>query len=132
MRIKDLLVCEGGKDGGPESKVWGFWLVQAKSLFTVAILRFDEGSREVFHSHAFNSISWVLSGELEEHLHEGGTQTYRPSLKPVRTWRDTVHKVYGLAPKTWVLTFRGPWVDRWYEVVPERGVVNLTHNRVEV
>mgnify|MGYP001575993171 CR=1 FL=1 len=51
-----------GKDGGPESHVWGFWLIEAKSLFSIVLLRFENGTREAYHSHAFNSLSWVLRG----------------------------------------------------------------------
>ena len=56
------------KDGGPESKVTGYWLIESKRWFSIALLRFDEGSREAFHTHAFNAISWVLWGELLEYV----------------------------------------------------------------
>lgn len=133
MKIGDFLLFSKGKDGGPESKVEGYWLVQCKSLFTVALLRFDEGSREAYHSHAFNSVSWVLGGKLEEWMLESlRVNTYLPSWKPIFTKRDTFHRVYGRAKKTWVLTFRGPWTDTWHENLPERGNITLTHNRVEI
>ena len=57
-----------GKDGGEESTVWGYWLCEFKSLFSVALLCFEDGSREAYHDHAFNSISWVLSGKLTESI----------------------------------------------------------------
>lgn len=121
-----------GKDGGPESHVHG-WFFEIKHLFTVALLRFEQGSREAFHSHAFNSVSFVLKGALiEQHLHGQFVDTHTPGLVPVVTRRSTFHKVtsYG---RTWVLTFRGPWARTWQEYIPATDeVVTLTNGRVEV
>ena len=109
-------------------------------------LRFEHGSREAFHSHAFNSVSWVLrGGGLVEEFHpdspeytEGtagpGALCFRvhlPSWRPVLTFRDTYHKVAS-SGRTWVLTFRGPWAPTWRDQAvgePERV---LTHGRREV
>lgn len=122
-----------GKDGGKESKVWGFWPVEIKSLFSIALLKFENGSREAYHSHAFNSISWVLSGRLTEYeKNTGRASIYNSSLKPIITKRDTFHMVKSLGT-TWVLTFRGPWADTWEEFRTREGrMVTLTHGRVEV
>lgn len=107
-----------GKDGGTESTVWGYWLCEFKSLFSIALLCFEDGSREAYHSHAFNCISWVFSGELiEEHL-SGEVKYYRPNLKPIITYRHTFHKVTSNG-RTWVLTFRGPWSNTWKEYLPQ-------------
>ena len=107
-----------GKDGGPDSVVEGYWLCEIKSLFSIALLKFNDGSREAFHSHAFNSVSWVLSGLLvEEHLNKC-LYWYSPSLKPVFTSRKTFHKVHSRGD-SWVLTFRGPWSKQWKEYIPQ-------------
>lgn len=97
-----------GKDGGPESNVTGYWLIEAKGLFSFVLLRFDKGSREAYHSHAFNAWSWKL----------------------VYTSRERMHKVYGMSDRTWVLSFRGPWADKWQEFFDKtRKFVTLTHGR---
>lgn len=83
-----------GTDGGPESIVTGYWLVEIKRLFSIVLLKFGDGSREAYHSHAFNCISWVLKGKLREVMVEGEENIYRPSLKPIVTRRDMFHKVY--------------------------------------
>jgi len=132
MRFKDLLILHTGKDGGPESHVDGLWLLRWKAVCTVALLRFKEGSREAYHSHAFHSVSWLLRGKLEEHRSDGHVTTYNPSLKPILTRRTTTHKVYGRTPTSWVLTLRGPWKNEWVEILPDRGTIQLTHNRVEI
>lgn len=121
------------KDGGPESRVWGYWLVEIKSLFSIALLCFKDGSRDAYHSHAFNSVSWVLWGALGEQLRESpdGTWFYYPSFRPIITKRDTFHKVTSIGT-TWVLTFRGPWAKTWKEWTEKEGEVTLTNHRVKV
>lgn len=120
------------RDGGPTSTVMGYWLAEIKTMFTVAVLRFDRGTREAFHGHAFNSVSWVLTGGLEEVMYDGTIKVHRPSLLPVVTRRKTFHKVIGLAEHTWVLTFRGPWSNKWYEIDEAGKRVVLTHGRYEI
>ena len=122
-----------GKDGGAESTVWGFWPVEIKSLFSVALLVFEDGSREAYHTHAFNSVSWVLRGRLTEYIIKSQeTNLYNPSFKPIITKRDTFHKVRSIG-RTYVLTFRGPWSDTWQEYRQrENKHVTLTHGRVEI
>lgn len=44
------------KDGGPDSKVHGFYLIEIKSLFSIVFLKFEGKSREAFHDHAFNAV----------------------------------------------------------------------------
>lgn len=121
-----------GKDGGPESRVWGYWLIELKKWFSIVLLRFEDGGREAYHSHAFNCFSWVLSGHLTEMHKDGGVQCHRPSWRPFGTYRDTFHKVVSVGD-TWVLSFRGPWAKTWKEFLPCDGKeVTLTHGRKEV
>jgi hypothetical protein len=123
------------KDGGPDSNVTGYWLIEWKRVFSIALLKFDEGSREAFHSHAFNCVSWVLRGKLLEERSRFSMdgwfdwRVFGPSLLPILTTRDNLHKVHGLAPATWVLTFRGPWAKDWYEQLPDGSRVWLTDGR---
>lgn len=120
------------KDGGPESTVTAYWLFEIKWLCSIALLRFDQGSRDVFHNHAFNSISWLLSGQLREVFVGTGARNYLPSIFPIFTYRNTMHKVFGVSPRSWVLTFRGPWSRRWNEYHPNQETTTLTHGRQEV
>lgn len=119
-----------GKDGGPESTVWGYFF-ELKRLFSVVLLRFERGSREAYHSHAFHSLNWVLRGHLTEYHLDGRKVTYRPSPWPVLTRRGTFHKVYA-EERSWVLSLRGPWARTWREYIPGRGFRTLTHGRKEV
>lgn len=118
-----------GKDGGPDSVVSGYWLAEIKSFFSVALLCFEDGSREAFHSHAFNSVSWVISGKLFEEFLDGKGRPHVPSWRPIITRRQDFHKVHSQG-RTWVLTFRGPWSKQWEEYLPkEKQFVTLESGR---
>jgi hypothetical protein len=120
-----------GKDGGLNSNVTGYWLIEVKSLFSVALLRFDKGSREEFHNHAFSAVSWILKGALrEELLHTNKDNYLTPSVYPVYTSRKCFHRVHGLADNTWVLSIRGPWNKLWNEYNKNTGTfTTLTNGR---
>lgn len=124
-----------GKDGGPESTVHGYWLIEIKGLFSIVLLKFENGSRDAYHNHAFNAVSWVLSGQLIEYFPEMPPEfgeAYSPSFKPVVTPRTLFHKVVSQG-NTWVLSFRGPWTKTWREWSPKTGIfTTLTHGRKEV
>jgi len=123
-----MKILSKSKDGGAESHVWGYWLIEIKSLFTIALLRFDPGTREAFHNHAFNCISWVLKGKLEErHLNGAETQYYTPSIFPIITKRETFHQVFSHGT-TWVFTLRGPWSKTWKEQIGDKEIT-LTNGR---
>lgn len=120
------------KDGGKDSVVHGYWLIEWKSVFSIVLLVFENGSREAYHNHAFNCFSWLLKGKLlEEHI-DGNSNNILPSFLPFGTYRNTFHKVtsYGTS---YVLSFRGPWSKHWNEYLPETDeVVTLKSGRQRV
>lgn len=117
------------KDGGPLSKSQGYFLVELKKLFTIVLLKFDDGSREAYHTHAFNAASWVIRGKLVEEELNGRVTNYLPSFKTIFTSRNRFHKVSSVGT-TWALSFRGPWADKWKEYLPEdKCFITLTHGR---
>lgn len=121
------------KDGGKDSNVIGYWLVEIKYLFSIVILCFNKGSRDAFHNHAFNAVSWIIKGKLEEHIKEEYTvrvEYMTSSLLPYFTPKERMHKVYGISDKTWVISFRGPWGNTWKEYLPNiNKFITLTHGR---
>lgn len=120
------------KDGGKESYVTGFFFAEIKPLFSVVLLHFAEGSREAYHTHAFNSLSWVLRGRLEENMINGRVNVYPAGLKPVVTSRSDFHKVVSVGD-TWVLSFRGPWAKTWREYIPRfQKFITLGHGRTVI
>jgi hypothetical protein len=121
------------KDGGKESTVTGYWLIEAKQLFSIVLLRFDQGSRDVYHSHAFAALTWWLRGEAtESELGKLGVRKWRPSFWPKYTPTSCTHKVFA-NKKTWALSIRGPWKNTWREYHPKTGnYIILTHGRKTV
>src|SRR5688572_28306481 len=102
-------------DGGKESGVSGYFLIEWKILFSIGILHFKKGSREAFHNHAFNALTFWIKGKVTEVRHPSNDQlNFSSSLKPKYTRRDNFHKVIA-HEDTYALTFRGPWVDYWKE-----------------
>lgn len=118
------------KDGGPLSKVTG-WFVEAKRVATLAVLRFGPGSREAYHSHAFDCVSLVVGpGQLRETFVDGSERVHKPGTILV-TRKSDLHKVYSEGT-TWVLTLRGRWGAHWYEVGEDNRLVKMGHGRKEV
>lgn len=125
-------------DGGKDSGVTGYFLIEWKILFSIAILRFNIGSREAYHNHAFNALTWWLKGSVTEQKYAWTYKDlswvsytkYNPSFKPKFTPRDNCHRI--IAHETsYALTFRGPWLDYWYEI--KNGCrTYLTHGRIEI
>ena len=107
-------------DGGPESGVTGYWLIEWKSVFSIVLLRFGTSRRETFHSHAFHALTWWVRGEAREHHADGRVLTWRPSLWPKWTPRSVQHRIEPQRT-TWALSVRGPWQRYWTEWDPRSG-----------
>jgi hypothetical protein len=121
----------GSKDGGPESHVYMYG-IECKRIASALVLRFEDGSREAYHSHAFNAASWVLGPGMLEEIHRNGPVAYHEPLDVVHTTRECCHKVVSIG-RTWVLTFRGPWRDTWVDIdTATMRSTTLTHGRQRV
>ena len=116
-------------DGGKDSGVTGFFIIEIKPLFSIVLLKFNKGTREAFHNHAFNAITLWLHGEVIEH-HRSGRQDFFCGGMWKYTSRTTFHKVEALE-NTWAISFRGPWIDTWNEF-RNNSLVTLTHGRKTV
>ena len=107
------------KDGGPESRVYMYGL-ESKRLGSALVLRFENGSRECYHSHAFEAVSWLLTGGLFEHLLDRMHRMHKPSWRPIFTHRKDMHQVVSMG-RSWVVSLRGPWSQNWEEFDPQIG-----------
>lgn len=134
------------KDGGPESPVTGYFLVEIKSLFSIVLLHFNRGTRESLHNHAFNALTvWLRGSVIEENRYSCRKDWRAGQVK--YTPRGLMHRI--ITPATgvyisafgkvkarannngaWAISFRGPWKNTWHEYTPatER-TVTLTHGR---
>lgn len=129
-----MKIMSWDKDGGEHSTVSALYIVEIKSLFSIVLLRFSAGSREAYHSHAFNCFSWVLSGNLSERHLDGRINRLPPISKwlPFGTYRKTYHKVVSRGV-SWVISFRGPWAESWDEYLEhEHRSRTLTDGRIEL
>lgn len=118
-----------GADGGKDSGVTGFFLVEIKSLFSIVLLKFNKGTREAYHNHAFNAITFWLTGSVKEHMIDGRVNEWLPGQVKY-TPREAFHKVEALED-TWALSIRGPWNRTWKENRRGKEVI-LTHGRKEI
>ena len=124
------------KDGGPESPVT-FFGIEIKWLFSIGFIRFAEGRREAYHTHAFHALTWFLCGNLfEDRICEVTGVSTSAMLSPYTVWpipkvttRDNLHRV--LAKETsWCFTIRGPWSRVWKEYNKKNGKFTVfTHGR---
>lgn len=115
------------KDGGPNSPVDAYFIIEIKSFLSVAILKFNKGSREAFHTHAFDALTWFIKGDLVEEDINGEYRVYQRSLLPKFTRKSKNHRVIAKSD-SWCFTIRGPWSKTWEEHTDEKITV-LTHGR---
>jgi len=117
-------------DGGKDSGVTAYFLIEWKILFSIGVLHFKKGSREAYHDHAFNALTWWIKGKVTEEKIDKSQKEYFVSIKPKYTPRDNFHKVIA-HENTYALTFRGTWKDKWNEFKNGK-LTTLTHGRKEV
>ncbi len=120
---------EKSHDGGKNSGVTGYFVVEIKPLFSIVLLKFSKGTREAYHNHAFNALTIWLKGSVKEHMLTGETREWKAGQIKF-TPRSNFHKVEALAD-TWALCFRGPWINTWNESRLGK-LITLTHGRKEV
>jgi len=124
-----MRLLQKAKDGGSNSPVDAYFLIEIKNLFSIALLKFNKGGREAFHTHAFNAYTWFLKGNLLEENEDGELYPYEKSIIPKFTPREQSHRVRAFET-SWCLTLRGPWTDTWTEYVELTNKrTTLTHGR---
>jgi hypothetical protein len=126
-----MRILEKTKDGGPDSTVDAYFLCEFKGLFSIALLKFNKGGRENYHTHAFNAWTWFLKGFLIEHVYLNGYNGYYRSWKPKITKKSRNHRVYAVE-ESWALTVRGPWSETWTETSLTGEKIKLAHGRLKV
>ena len=117
------------KDGGPDSPVDAYFVIEIKCLFSIALLKFNKGGREAFHTHAFDAFTWFLKGHLVEEDVNGDLYVYERSLKPKLTLKSKNHRVKAVVD-SWCFTLRGPWSEEWSEYSETTNTTTtFTHGR---
>jgi hypothetical protein len=117
-------------DGGKDSGVTAYFLIEWKILFSIALLKFKPNTREAYHNHAFHAYTWWVSGDAVEEKIDGSRYQYQPYFRPKFTPRNNFHRV-SANNTCYALTIRGPWLNYWYEK-RNGDLVKLTHGRKRV
>ncbi|ATN93435.1 hypothetical protein [Pseudoalteromonas phage J2-1_QLiu-2017] len=129
MRIFGTRWFEKVKDGGPDSPVDAYFLCEIKGLFSIAILKFNKGCREEYHTHAFGALTWFIKGSLVEEFWVRPSRWYTRSWLPKFTSRHKLHRV-NAKEDSWCFTIRGPWSETWMEWNSKTNTKTLlTHGR---
>ncbi len=89
----------------------GIWLYNWKTI-----------KQNRFHTHAFNSVAFLLSGKYaEEVIHAGKIETRIVDqwLKPRFLPKNYCHRILFANPNTWTIVFFGKWIPHWWEFFKE-------------
>jgi hypothetical protein len=123
-----MRILQKTKDGGPDSSVDAYFLIELKGWFSIALLKFNAGQRKAFHTHAFNAWTWFIKGDLLEFTYPSmDYRRYKRSWLPKVTKKSHNHRVRAKVD-SWAFTIRGPWDETWTE--DENGVTTtFTHGR---
>ena len=85
-------------------------------------------------THAFNALTWFISGDLYEEDAIGETYKYKKSLLPKITPRNKNHRVLAIK-NSYCFTIRGKWVDNWTEYNKDKDettILGWGRNKVKV
>lgn len=124
-----MRLFEVAPDGGKDSGLTGYYIIEIKSLFSIVVLDFQKGSRDAYHTHAFNAWTIWLKGKVFEYHLDGTTKMFKAGMFK-KTPRSTFHKIEP-AGRAWAISFRGPWKDNWKEWIAGK-IRTLTNGRKEV
>ncbi len=91
-----------------ESKYFGgIWIYNWKTIL-----------QNRFHTHAFNSVAFLLSGAYTEEVIEDGKIRFNKVhqwLKPRFLPKNYCHRILKADPNTWTIVFFGKWIPYWWE-----------------
>jgi hypothetical protein len=88
-------------------KIGGIWIYNWKTIL-----------QNRFHTHAFNSSAFLLSGGYTEEVIEDGkikTKEVNQWLKRRKLPINYTHRILEAKPNTWTIVFFGKWIDHWWE-----------------
>lgn len=117
-------------DGGKDSGVTGYWLIEWKPVFSIVLLKFNKGTRDAYHEHAFNALTIWIKGEVLEEYQDGSTAQVWKAGQCKYTPRSNFHRIKALKT-SWALCFRGRWLKSWKEELHGE-TYTLTHGRVKI
>ncbi len=101
-----------------EGHIIQYTLFESKRFGGIWIYNWKTILQNRFHTHAFNSIAFLLSGKYTEEVIENGKITLRivhQWLKPRFLPKNYCHRILKADPNTWTIVFFGKWIPYWWE-----------------
>jgi hypothetical protein len=135
IKLGNCTFFKKSSDGGKDSGVTGFWLIEWKPVFSIVLLKFTPNTRENFHSHAFNALTWWLKGKVREQIVLTDDKIvldldWKPSFWPKFTPKENTHKIIVKGRSAWALSIRGGREKTWKEYNLGQGrEITLTKGR---
>jgi len=113
-----------------QGQVTRYTLMEFRHFFSVYFHHIDTQAQDRFHTHAFNSYAWVLSGGYTDVTRDGIKHEYRAGdLRYIP--REFNHKLTKALPDTLTLLVTGPYAGIWTEELDNGTLLVLTqHHKI--
>lgn len=101
-----------------EGHIIQYTIFENKNIGGIWIYNWKTILQNRFHTHAFNSSAFLLSGGYTEEVIEDGkikTREVNQWLKRRRLPINYTHRILEAKPNTWTCVFFGKWIDHWWE-----------------
>ena len=108
-----------------EGHIEQYTLFEHKRIGGIWIYNWKTIKQNRFHTHAFNSTAFLLSGSYTEEVIKDGKIEKRVVdqwMKPRKLPMDYCHRILKAEPNTWTIVFFGKWKDSWWEHFQDTGV----------
>lgn len=101
-----------------EGHIIQYTLFEHKKLGGVWLYNWKTIDQNRFHTHAFQSYAFLLSGSYTEEVIVDGKIKKRVVdqwMKPRFLPYNYTHRILEATPNTWTIVFFGKWLDHWWE-----------------
>jgi len=122
MRIWGSIIWEKKEVALGEGSVFQRIVFENKHLFSIIFYRWYTIDQIRFHTHAFASFAFLLSGWYWEKVLFNNiemTNFVNQPLWPRFLPRNYCHAIENAKPGTLTLVITGPWQKNWYEYFPD-------------
>jgi len=122
MRIWGSIIWEKKEVALGEGSVFQRIVFENKHLFSIIFYRWFTIDQIRFHTHAFASFAFLLSGWYWEKVLFNNiemTNFVNQPLWPRFLPRNYCHAIENAKPGTLTLVITGPWQKNWYEYFPD-------------
>lgn len=108
-----------------EGHIIQYTIFESKDFGGIWIYNWKTIEQNRFHTHAFSSYAFLLSGYYLEEVIQDGKKRKKVVdqwMKPRHLPKNYCHRILSAAPGTWTIVFFGPWSQNWWEYFSESKV----------